>query len=89
MYPYVKPTPNGYRMACPRGHVDLIVRRLQNVPSIAPQIFGPYCHNSKGNMQPVCSCSKRSLAEFAERDCQGDYEIGKEMLHDMCEYFGI
>ena len=89
MYPFVKLTTAGYRMACPRGHTDLIVNRLPNAPLTAPQIFCPHCHNPNGSIQPVCSCTIRSLAEFAKRDCQGHQEIGEKMLRDMCDYFGI
>lgn len=85
MYAGVRKTPAGYRMACPNGHTDLIVRRLPNSPLSAPQIFCPHCHNPNGSMQPVCSI--RQLKEFALRDCGGDTDRYQEMLRDMSEYF--
>lgn len=88
MYPGVKKTSHGYRMACPQGHTDLIIRRIPGAhPTIAPQIYCPHCHNPDGSMQPVCSIPQ--LEEFAEIYSHSDCALYKEMLHDMRSHFGL
>lgn len=89
MYPFVKHTPHGYRIACPKGHTDLIIGRLPHSPLSVPQFFCPYCKNPNGTMQPVCAATRSKLSVFAERDSGGNSELYQEMLDDMCRPFNL
>ena len=86
MYPFVKQTPNGHRLACPKGHTDLILWHDPSLhSSIARQIHCPHCTNKQGSLQPVGSLADLPL--FAARDSRGDPQLEMRMLSDMREYF--
>lgn len=86
--PHVRSTRDGYRMACPKGHTNLILRNIPNMPlSYAPQVYCPQCRNRNGGIQPVCSIAQ--LEEIARRDANGDPELFRKMVFDIREYFGI
>ncbi len=85
MFPGIRATPNGYRMACPRGHTDLILRKLSG--AYAPQIYCPYCHNKDGSIQPVCSI--RQIESFAEIFSRESGVPILDVMQDACGYFGF
>lgn len=87
MYPGIRLTREGYRMACPRGHTDLIIQPIPNAPMLMPQIFCPHCFNRDGSIQPVCSI--RQLKEFVEIFCGDDSSLYEEVLDDVTGYFGL
>lgn len=88
-YPFVKQTSQGFRMACPNGHVDLVPSDLPDSPLTFTQLFCPHCHNPDGSNWPVCSCTRSALEKFANRDSGGDPALAARMLEDMCAYYGL